>query len=194
MNKEFNFKIILGSASPRRQELLKALNFDFSVDVINTEESFPENLTGEEIPLYLSEKKSLAYQHPLSENEILITSDTIVWHKGAALNKPVDYEDAKKMLTSLSGEMHKVFTGVCLRSLHWKKSFVDATNVFFKELSDLEIEFYLKNYNAYDKAGAYGAQDWIGLVAVERIEGSYFNVMGLPVHRLYAELQKINSL
>ena len=193
MNKEFKFKIILGSASPRRQELLKSLNFDFNVYPINADETFPKNLIAEEIPLYLSEKKSLAYQQPLSENEVLITSDTIVWHNGIALNKPSSYEEAKLMLSSLSGEMHEVFTGVCLRSLNWKKSFVEVTKVYFKNLSDSEIDFYLKNYNAYDKAGAYGAQDWIGLIAVERIEGSYFNVMGLPVHRLYSELQKINT-
>lgn len=188
MHTDFPYTIILGSASPRRQELLSGLNFPFSVEPIHANEDFPAELKAENIPLYLAEKKSKAFPRALQPKELLITSDTIVWHNGHVLNKPADYNEAVQMLQTLSGSMHEVFTAVCLRSPGKEKLFSDRTKVFFRELKKKEIEFYVKNYNVYDKAGAYGAQDWIGFVAVERIEGSYFNVMGLPVHKLYSEL------
>ena len=184
----FPFEIILGSASPRRQELLKTLGFTFKVFSINANEDFPETLRSEEIPLYLAEKKSLAYPQPLHEKELLITSDTIVWHNSHVLNKPIDLIEAKKMLQSLSNSHHTVYSGVCLRTIQTTFCFVDATKVFFRKLTEEEIEFYIHHYTVLDKAGSYGAQDWIGCIGVERIEGSYFNVMGLPVHRLYTEL------
>jgi septum formation protein len=188
MHLNFPYHIILGSASPRRQELLKGLGFQFEVHAINADESFSDELKAEQIPLYLAEKKSKAFNRTLGKNELLITSDTIVWHNGKVLNKPADFLDAVHMLTTLSGSMHEVFTAVCLRTNEKEKLFFDCTSVHFRKLSGEEIEYYVKNYNVYDKAGAYGAQDWIGYVAVEKIEGSYFNVMGLPVNKLYTEL------
>lgn len=190
----FPFEIVLGSASPRRQELLKSLGFTFKVFPINANEDFPETLYGEEIPLFLAEKKSLAYPYTLNEKELLITSDTIVWHNNHVLNKPTDFMEAKDMLKGLSNSRHTVYTGVCLRTTKKTFCFVDATEVFFRKLTDEEIEFYIHNYSVLDKAGSYGAQDWIGCVGVERIEGSYFNVMGLPVHRLYTELLSLVNI
>jgi septum formation protein len=194
MLENFTYKIILGSASPRRQELLKTLNLSFEVCPINANEEFPEKLKREEIPLFLAEKKSNAFQQSLKDNELLITSDTIVWHDGHVLNKPLSYFEALSMLSELSGNFHEVFTGVCLRTNKFKEIFSDSTKVYFRKLEEEEIEYYVKKYNVYDKAGGYGAQDWIGNVAIERIEGSYFNVMGLPVHKLYSALKRINSL
>jgi septum formation protein len=193
MHLNFPYHIILGSASPRRQELLKGLGFQFEVHAINADESFSDELKAEQIPLYLAEKKSKAFNRILGKNELLITSDTIVWHNGKVLNKPADFLDAVHMLTTLSGSMHEVFTAVCLRTNEKEKLFFDRTCVYFRKLSGEEIEYYVKNYNVYDKAGAYGAQDWIGYVAVEKIEGSYFNVMGLPVNKLYTELSNFLS-
>lgn len=185
----FKYKIILGSGSPRRQQLLKDAGFDFKVQSLNADESFPSNLKAAEIALYLCEKKAHAYPGKLAENELLITADTIVWINDIVLNKPEGEFEAKQMLQLLSGKMHQVFTGVCITSHNKKISFTDETNVWFKHLSDAEIDFYVKHYKPFDKAGSYGAQDWLGLIGVEKIEGSYFNVMGLPVHRVYTELQ-----
>lgn len=187
----YPYSIILGSASPRRRDLLSSIGFNFSVDPINADENFPAHLRGEEIPFYLAEKKSLAYREPLKKNELLITSDTVVWLNNQVLNKPENHTEAKNMLARLSGNCHTVYTGVCLRTVEKKKTFVDATKVFFRELKEEEIEYYIHHYPVFDKAGSYGAQDWIGCVAIERIEGSYFNVMGLPVHRLYDELIRL---
>jgi septum formation protein len=184
----FSHKLILGSASPRRQELLSGLGFVFSVEPTNTDEGFSSGLSAEKIPLYLAEKKSEAFYREIEENELLITADTIVWHNNTVLNKPLQYSDALHMLQTLSGGMHEVFTGVCLRARHKTELFFDVTKVYFKKLSFEEIDYYIKNYNVYDKAGAYGAQDWIGFVAIEKIEGSYFNVMGLPTQMLYNKL------
>ena len=186
----YNKKIILGSASPRRQQLLKDAAFNFSVQPINADESFPSNLQAEQIALYLCEKKAAAFPDKLNEDEILITADTIVWIDNIVLNKPVDEFEAKQMLQLLSGKMHQVFTGVCLTTNKSKISFTDETKVYFKSLTEEEILFYIRNYKPFDKAGSYGAQDWLGLIGVEKIEGSYFNVMGLPIHRVYKELQK----
>lgn len=184
------YKIILASKSPRRQFLLKELGLDFEVRIKEVDESFSETLKAQEIPLYLCEKKAVAFDEELSDTTIVITADTIVWVEGHVLNKPESFDDAVRMLKLLSGKMHEVYTGVCLKSKHKTRSFYALTKVHFKTLSIEEIEFYVKNYSPYDKAGSYGAQDWIGLIAVEKIEGTYFNVMGLPVKELYEELLK----
>jgi septum formation protein len=184
------YKFILASKSPRRQFLLKDLGLDFEVHTKEVDESFPETLKAEEIPLYLCKKKADAFDGELTDNSIVITADTIVWVEGQVLNKPENYEDAVRMLKLLSGRMHEVYTGVCIKSNKKTKAFYSLTKVYFKDLSDDEIEYYIKNFHPYDKAGSYGAQEWIGYIAVERIEGSYFNVMGLPLRELYEELLK----
>lgn len=187
--KDFNkYKIILASKSPRRQYLLKELGIDFEVRTKEVDESFPPELKAQEIPLYLCQKKADAFQEELTDNTIVITADTIVWVEGQVLNKPENFEDAVRMLQLLSGKMHEVFTGVCLRSKHKTRSFYAVTKVYFKRLSQEEIEFYINNYKPYDKAGAYGAQEFIGYIAIEKIEGTYFNVMGLPLKELYENL------
>jgi septum formation protein len=188
--KEFPYRLILGSGSPRRQELLKSLGFTFEVKPINADESFPETLKAEEIPLYLAEKKANSYPSRLNEKEILITSDTIVWCEGKVLNKPADFAEGKEMLSALSGKMHEVYTAVCLKSGEKQAVFYDLSKVYFKVLTNEEIEYYLVNFSPYDKAGGYGVQDWIGYIAIEKIEGSFYNVMGLPVKKLYEELIK----
>lgn len=182
--------LLLASKSPRRHYLLKELGLDFEVRTKEVDESFPEQLKAAEIPLYLCEKKADAFDEELTDNTIVITADTIVWLNGHVLNKPQNFNDAVRMLQLLSGKMHEVYTGVCLKSKHKTTSFVALTKVYFKELSLEEIEFYIRNYNPYDKAGAYGAQEWIGYIAIDRIEGTYFNVMGLPVRELYEALLK----
>ncbi len=181
-------KVLLGSASPRRKQLLENLGLSFSIVAINVEENYPAHLKEAEIPTFLSSKKSDAYTETLTKEDLLITADTIVWLNGEALNKPADAAEAFKMLRSLSGQMHQVFTGVTIRTSENKITFHDETKVYFKKLSDEEIEYYINNYQPFDKAGAYGAQDWIGLIAITKIEGSYFNVMGLPVHQLYERI------
>lgn len=186
--RNFPYNIILGSGSPRRQELLKGLGFTFSVNPSNADESFPDSLKGYEIPVYLSKKKADSYQTELKENELLITADTIVWCEETVLNKPVDFTDGKRMLQMLSGKMHEVFTGVCLKNVNKQITFFDSSKVYFKNLKDEEIEYYLSHYQPYDKAGSYGAQDWIGYTGIDKIDGSYFNVMGLPVKKLFEEL------
>lgn len=186
--KKYHF--ILASKSPRRKFLLKDLGLHFEVHTKEVDESFPESLKAEEIPLHLCKKKADAFDRELDENTIVITADTIVWINGHVLNKPEDYEDAVRMLKILSGKMHEVYTAVCIKSKHKTKVFYSLTKVYFKPLSEYEIEYYIKNFHPYDKAGAYGAQEWIGYIAVEKIEGSYFNVMGLPVRELYEELIK----
>ena len=191
-NELAKYELLLASKSPRRQYLLKELGLDFEVRTKEVDESFPDDLKAHEIPLYLCEKKAHAFDEELKENTIVITADTIVWlpQTNEVLNKPEDFDDAVRMLQLLSGKMHEVYTGVCLKSKSKTKSFYALTKVYFKPLTLQEIEFYINNYQPYDKAGSYGAQDWIGLVAVEKIEGTYFNVMGLPVKELYEELQK----
>ena len=200
------FHIILASKSPRRQFLLKELGLDFEVRTKDTDESFPKKLKGKQIALYLSKKKAEAFKGELKPNDLLITADTIVWINNKVLNKPADYKEAVKMLKILSGKMHLVYTGVCIGCYSPLqgggsrpagpgdvkfKTFVSETKVFFKKLTSAEIDFYVTNYKPYDKAGAYGAQEWIGYVGVEKIIGSYFNVMGLPVKELYEELMKL---
>ncbi len=188
--KEFPYQIILGSNSPRRQELLKSLGFTFLNKPINADESFPADLQAEEICLYLAEKKADAYPEDLQDDEILITADTIVWCEGKVFNKPANFVEGKKMLETLSGKMHEVFTGICLKSGNKQTTFYDVSKVYFKKLKPEEIEYYLTNYSPYDKAGGYGVQDWLGYIGIDKIEGSFYNVMGLPVKELYEELVK----
>ncbi len=187
---EFHYQIILGSASPRRQELLKSLGFAFTTKPINADESFSYELMAEHIPLFLVEKKANAYPEKLKENELLITADTIVWCNNKVLNKPADFNEGKIMLETLSGNMHEVFTAVCLKSAEKQIAFFDVSKVYFKPLKNDEIEYYLSNFSPYDKAGGYGVQDWIGYIGIEKIEGSFYNVMGLPVKKLYEQLIK----
>jgi septum formation protein len=189
--KSFPYKLILASASPRRQELLKSLGFSFTVKPVKADEdSWPKHLSAEQIPLWLADLKANSYSESLKPDELLITADTIVWCENEIYNKPVDFQDGSRMLASLSGKMHEVFTAVCLKSASKQRSFCDVSRVYFKTLSEEEIEYYLINYKPYDKAGAYGVQDWLGYTAIERIEGSFYNVMGLPVKLLYEELMK----
>ena len=186
-------KIILASNSPRRKELLAGLELDFEVRVIKgIDESYPNQLKGEEIPKYISMQKARAYTATLNDGDILITSDTIVYLDGTVLGKPADEADAVRMLKMLSGRSHEVITGVTVvvqqEGTPHIKTFATTTKVTFKPLTDGEIHHYVSTYKPFDKAGAYGIQEWIGYVGVKSIEGSYFNVMGLPVQRLYEEL------
>ena len=185
-----NNTIILGSASPRRKELLSGLGIDFTVQSIDVEETYPDYLRGVQIPVYLAEKKANAFADHLADNTILITADTIVLLDEQVLGKPVDREDARRILNSLSGRNHLVITGVCIRNASKSKSFHAVSEVRFAILKEEEIEYYLDHYKPYDKAGSYGIQEWIGYIGVEQITGSFYNVMGLPVQRLYNELKK----
>ncbi|MBO7280814.1 MAG: septum formation protein Maf [Bacteroidaceae bacterium] len=190
-----DYKIILASASPRRRELLAGLDLVFLVKSLpDVDESFPETLAGGEIPLYISKKKADAYLPSMADDELVITADTIVWLDGKALGKPVDEADARRMLHNMSGKTHAVFTGVTITTKNEQRSFVAQSNVSFAVLNDDEVDYYIQKYKPMDKAGAYGAQEWIGYIGMENIEGSYFNVMGLPVQRLYSELKKIKSI
>lgn len=189
--KEFPYKLILGSASPRRQELLKSLGFEFRNQPVKVDETlWPKDLEAQEIPIYLAELKADAYEEELKENELLITADTVVWCEGKVFNKPENFAEGKKMLETLSGKMHEVFTAVCLKSANKQTTFYDVSKVYFKKLKTDEIEYYLTNYSPYDKAGGYGVQDWIGYIGIDKIDGSFYNVMGLPVKELYEELIK----
>lgn len=188
--KTFPHRLILASKSPRRQQLLSGLGFNFEVVSREVDESFPPLLKAQEIPLYLSKIKAEAFNDLLDDNTIVLTADTIVWITDKVLNKPENDEEAYQMLRLLSGNMHEVFTGVTISSKFKHQSFFSKTNVYFKHLSDEEIWYYIKNFQPFDKAGAYGAQEWIGYIAIEKIEGSYFNVMGLPVKEVYEELIK----
>jgi septum formation protein len=189
LNDKFkNHKIILASGSPRRQQFLKELEIDFEIRLKEIEEIYPDHLKAEEITNFLAKLKASAFENDLQDNEVLITSDTIVWLDNKALGKPIDASHAVRMLTEMSGKTHKVITSVCIKSTKKEVVFHDETLVTFTDLSLEEIEFYLKNYKPFDKAGSYGIQEWIGLVAIEKIEGSYANVVGLPTHKLYKEL------
>lgn len=180
-------KIILSSNSPRRKELLAGLDIPFEVKVLSgIDESYPEGLSVEEIPQYIAMEKAAAYE--IAEEEIVITADTVVVLGDAILGKPVDENDAKNMLRALSGNTHRVVTGVCITSADKQRKFSVVSEVTFKVLSDTEIDYYVNRYRPFDKAGAYGIQEWIGYVGVTSLKGSYFNVMGLPVQRIYEEL------
>lgn len=185
-----NKNIILASGSPRRQELFKELGLDFSIQVKAVEEVYPSTLKAAEITNYLAELKTDAFSE-LAENDIIITADTIVWLNDKAIEKPKDKHHAIEMLQKLSGRGHKVITSICIKTFTSQKVFHDVTMVYFKPLSTEEISYYVENYRPFDKAGAYGIQEWIGFIGVTKIEGSYFNVMGLPVHKLYEELMKL---
>ena len=185
-----DYNVILASGSPRRQEFFKDLNIDFTIELKEVAEVYPKELKGCEITDFLADLKSKAFTN-LSEKDLLITSDTIVWLDENALGKPKNAEDAFKMLRSLSGKKHKVITSISIKSKNYQKIINDITTVTFKELSDSEINYYITNYKPFDKAGAYGIQEWIGFIAIEQLEGSYFNVVGLPVHKLYKELMNL---
>lgn len=185
------YHIILASKSPRRQELLRGMGLEFEIRVRDTEEGFDPAMPQEEIAPYLAGKKAAAFDADLKPGELLITADTIVCIGDVVLNKPQSKEEAHAMLRELSGQMHRVYTGVCLTTTEKQRRFCDETKVFFRDLADEEIAYYVENYRPFDKAGSYGAQEWMGYVGVERIEGSYFNVMGLPVHKLYTELMAL---
>ena len=186
------YKIILASASPRRRELLAGLDVEFIVRTLpDVDESFPTDLQDGEIPLYISKKKADAYRPFMADDELVITADTIVWLDGKALGKPVDESEAFAMIRNMSGKTHSVYTGVTITTKNVQHSFVAQSDVTFAELADDEIEYYIAKYRPMDKAGAYGAQEWIGYIGMSNIVGSYFNVMGLPVQRLYSELKQI---
>lgn len=198
--------IILGSQSPRRRELMAGLDIPFSCVTIDADESYPADLKAGDIPMYISRAKARAYVSELQDNDLLITSDTIVWLNGEMLGKPQDEADAKAMLARLSGQTHEVYTAVCFTWLDTSHpssslqggeqevgscSFVDCTKVTFKTLSEQEIDYYVRKYQPLDKAGAYGVQEWIGYVGVTKMEGSYFNVMGFPISRVYDTLREL---
>jgi septum formation protein len=183
------YRIVLASNSPRRRELLSGLGISYEVRVLpDVEESYPAALPVGEIAEYIAREKAEAYKSVMTDDELLITADTVVVCKGEVMGKPVDEADARRMLHKLSGCTHQVTTGVCLTTIGAHRSFSVTTNVSFKNLSDEEIDYYVANYHPMDKAGAYGIQEWIGYIGVTGLEGSYFNVMGLPVQRIYKEL------
>ena len=183
-------KIILASNSPRRRELLSGLGLEFEVRTLQgIDESYPGNLVDEDIPKHISAQKAAAYLPTLADDELLITADTIVYLDRKVLGKPKDADTAKEMLRQLSGKTHEVITGVTIATKDRQKTFAVTSQVTFANLTDEEIDYYIVNYHPFDKAGAYGIQEWIGYIGVTRLEGSYFNVMGLPIQRLYTELK-----
>jgi septum formation protein len=184
------YKVILASGSPRRQQLLKELGVDFKILVKPIDETFPEELPATSVPTYLSEQKMAAFRDVNADNIIVITADTIVLLNDKIIGKPEDKQDAFEMLSQLSGSKHTVITGVTLKKADRIHSFSASTNVYFRSLSKEEIEFYISECQPFDKAGSYGIQEWIGYVGVEQIEGSFYNVMGLPTQQLYIELEK----
>ncbi|NNK73099.1 MAG: septum formation protein Maf [Flavobacteriaceae bacterium] len=185
-----NYNIILASGSPRRQHFFKELDIDFTIEVREVEESYPSNLEGPEITDYLAQLKASMFTE-LSEKDIVVTSDTIVWMNNEAINKPKDFNEARQMLEHLSGSVHEVITSVCFTGADFQKTINDTTRVWFRELTEAEIEYYLTTYHPYDKAGSYGVQEWIGYVGIDRLEGSYFNVMGLPTRLVYKTLMEL---
>jgi septum formation protein len=186
-----NYNIILASGSPRRRDFLRSLDLDFEIKLKNTDEIYPENLMREEITNFLSELKANAFADELKPNDLLITSDTIVWHKNKAIGKPKNYDDAYGILKSLSNTTHEVITSVCFKRVAKTETIYETTKVTFNELNDEMIDYYLKKYEPYDKAGAYGIQEWIGFIGVSKIDGSYANVMGLPVDKVFAYLNNL---
>ena len=180
--------IILASGSPRRQQFFKEMDLHYSIRLKEIEEIYPEHLQAEEITNFLAKLKANAFENELKENDVLVTSDTIVWLNGKALGKPKDYNDAFQMLQQLANQTHEVITSVCLKSIDKTDVFHCVTKVTFSNLSDEAIRYYLDNYKPFDKAGSYGIQDWIGLVGISKIEGSYTNVVGLPTEMLFQKL------
>lgn len=193
LDKINNYRLILASRSPRRKQLMDELGLKFEVIVRDYEEQYPGDLKGEEIALFLANGKADLFRSALNDNEIVITADTIVWCRQKVLGKPAGEKDAFKMIRELSGTTHEVITGVVLLSQKGKRSFSETTRVTFDKLTDNEIEYYIEKCRPFDKAGAYGIQEWIGIAGCSRVEGSYFNVVGLPVHRLYRELLDLIS-
>ena len=186
-----HYRILLASNSPRRRELLAGLGITFEVKVMpGIDETYPKNLSPIDIPKYIAEEKASAYLDTLADDELLITADTVVVVDNTILGKPVDAADAQRMLRMLSGRSHQVITGVCLTTKKQRRVFSVSTDVTFKQLTDEEILYYIEHYKPFDKAGAYGIQEWIGYVGVTGLDGSYYNVMGLPVQRIYTELQQ----
>ncbi len=183
-----SYNYILATKSPRRIQLLEELGISFTVQSVDISESYPKNLGMLEIPVFLARQKARPFEGSLGENDLLIAADTIVWLRREVLGKPSGEAEAKEMLRKLSGHIHQVVTGVCLKSRLKERTFYAVTHVEFKELTDQEINYYVTNYNPYDKAGAYGIQEWIGMAGITRVEGSYYNVVGLPVQRLYTEI------
>ncbi len=190
-NKLKNYKVILASGSPRRHELLKDLDVDFTIKLKEVDEVYPDDLKSYEITDFLADLKSKAFEKSIRKDELIITSDTIVWIDDIALGKPKNYEDAFDMLSRLSNNVHEVITSVCILNKNFKKVINDSVKVYFKKLTKEEIDYYITTYKPYDKAGAYGIQEWIGKIGITKIEGSYFTVMGFPVHKLYKELMKL---
>jgi septum formation protein len=188
-----NHKIILASGSPRRQQFFKDLNIPFTVKLFDVNEVYPKELHKEEISEYLAQLKAAPFQGQLSNDEIVITADTIVWLDEEALGKPKNREMAFEMLQKLSGRRHEVITSICIKSNTYEKIISDSTSVSFSKLTNEEINHYIDSYAPFDKAGSYGIQEWIGFIGVEKIEGSYFNVMGLPVHKLYRILRELEN-
>lgn len=187
-----NYRLVLASRSPRRQQLLHEAGLEFDVIDWDFDESYPEGLSGKEIAEYLARSKATQLAKEFSDdNRIVITADTVVWCNGEVLGKPTNYESAFRILKAISANTHEVITGICLKRGSSYHVFSETTKVIFDELSDEMIDFYIRNYHPFDKAGAYGIQEWIGLVGNAAIEGSYFNVVGMPVHRLLKELKKI---
>lgn len=191
MSHFFQQKILLASQSPRRQQLLRDSGFDMDIVRLDVEENFHPSLTAEQIPMYLAEKKNMAYTEDLKSNELLVTADTVVWLNNHVLNKPADLDEAFKMLKQLSGHKHTVYTGVCVRSVEKQITFYEASDVFFNPLSDDMIQYYLDMHQPLDKAGAYGIQEFIGYVGIRKIDGCYYNVMGFPVSRFIHELKQL---
>ena len=184
------YRVVLASNSPRRKELLAGLGIDFTVRTLSDiDENYPDTLRGEEIPIYISGKKAEAYKKTMADDELIITADTIVYDNHQVLGKPHSREEAIQMLRELSGHAHEVITGVTIVTKQKTIQFASTSKVFFASLTNEEITYYVNTYQPFDKAGSYGIQEWIGFVAVTRIEGSYFNVMGLPIQRLYTELK-----
>lgn len=180
-----NYTILLASGSPRRQQFFKDMHLDFEVRLKEVDEIYPEHLKASEITDFLAKLKADAFQNELAPNDILVTSDTIVWHNGKALGKPKDYDDAFRILRALSDSTHEVYTSVCFRHNGKTDIINEVTRVTFAHLSDEAIAYYLNNFKPYDKAGAYGIQEWIGIIGISKIEGSYSNVVGLPVQKVY---------
>jgi septum formation protein len=193
LHKLKNKNIILASKSPRRQALLSGLDIDFTIDVRPIDEVYPDDIEAVKVPEYLAKLKAKAFEGEIQDNDVLITSDTIVILGDRILEKPKTEAEAKEMIRAMAGNTHTVVTGVAI-TLHSEQIvFSDHTQVTFTHLTEEEIDYYIEKYQPYDKAGAYGVQEWIGYVAIDKLEGSYYNVMGLPLHKLYAELKKINS-
>lgn len=186
-----NKKIVLASGSPRRQELFKTLNIPFKIIVKEIDETYPSYLKKEEITEFLARKKADEFSSIIEKDDVVITSDTIVWFKNKPLEKPKDVTESKKMLRQLSGSSHKVYTSICIKTKFSETVISDETTVFFEDLSPELINYYVTNYKTLDKAGGYGIQDWFGLIGVKKLEGSYYNVMGFPVHKLCKELLKL---